>query len=122
MNFRKKCFIIAPFYVNLKKIKSYLLNEYNVLSFDTSDLEIFTNVLYEFKNQIKDCDFVIGILFGGNLTNIYFELGLTIGFGKPIFLITDSYLKISAILGDITYVNTDNIDIQKIDFIFSVIY
>ena len=119
---RKECFIIAPFNVNLKKIKSHLLNKYNIKSYDTSDIEIFTNVINELKNKIYDCDFVIIILFGDNLSNIYFELGLTIGIDKPIFLITDNFLKIPDILSDITYVNTDNLDIEKIDFVFSVFY
>lgn len=120
MNVMKKCFIIAPFDVNLKDIKFHLLSKYNVKSYDTSDIDIFTNAINELKNKIVESDFVLAILFGDGLSNIYFELGLTIGIDKPIFLITDKYSKIPDLLSDLTYVYADNLDIEKIDFVLSV--
>lgn len=118
----KKCFIIAPLDVNLKEIKFHLLNKYNVKSYDTSDIDIFTDATNELRAKIMDSEFVLAILFGDRLANIYLELGLAVGNNKPIFLITDNYSKIPDSLSDITYVFTDYLNIKKIDFVFSVFY
>jgi hypothetical protein len=122
MNRMKKCFIIAPLDVNLEEIKFLLLNKYNVKSYDAADIDIFTNVINELRNKILESDFVLAVLFGERLPNIYFELGLAIGNDKPIFLITDDHYKIPNLLSDITYVYTDYLNIEKIDFVFSVFY
>ena len=101
------CFIIAP----PGQLSDLLRQQFNqegvlCLRLDVTDPAWQSSV--QVTSLIKRADFVAAILEGEPSANLYFELGLAVGKGKPLLVFDDSS-KVSAALSSATTVLTSAI-------------
>ena len=118
----KKCFIISPINIDLKELQDFFLMDYNIKSFDFRNINAFSNLIEDLKKKIDKVDFVCAILLGKKSPNVYFELGVAVTLQKPIFLIIDNILNIPFSLKNLTYVYVNSLEIDKIEYIFSIFF
>lgn len=99
------------YYKCLKKIEEK--NRLEVICFfDEPPVQIFERTI---STHIAYCNLTIGILDSRN-QNISYELGLSIGYGKPIILLADRKTKIQSMLRhyDIIFYDKTKMDYDKI--------
>jgi hypothetical protein len=102
----KNCFIIAPIDVNILLIEK-LLKERNIKTYDPSQISLTEYISSSVQKEIRNSDFVIAIVsFKEAKPNIFYELGLARGAGKPVFLIIQDDGPIPVDLTDMVYVRT----------------
>src|SRR5437899_3088106 len=87
----KSCFVVMPFRPELNYFYLYLqqhLRKKHSLQAERGDNQVSTAPLIEkIRRQIRQADMIIGDISGDN-ANVFYELGLADGYGKPIILIT----------------------------------
>lgn len=86
-----KCFISSTAEANISTLKS-ILEEEGVETFDIYDFTIGASIQDILKKKIRDSDFAIFIITGDS-QNVFYEMGVCEGLGKPQFVILDSTLQ-----------------------------
>ncbi len=101
-----RCFITAS---DIKDINQFrlLFQDIDVDVFDVFDMPISDiNMLEDdITNKIKHCDFVIALIKEQS-PNVFFEIGIAKGLGKPIFLVANNKACIPTNLKNFLYINT----------------
>ena len=85
-----KCFISASAGKETNTLR-HVLGRLGVQSFDAFDFEIGDSISATLKSKIRESDFAVVVISDPNV-NVFYELGICEGLGKPIFLVVeDSY-------------------------------
>lgn len=85
-----KCFISAPAGKETNTLR-HILERQGVQSFDTFDFEVGDSISATIKSKIRASDFAVVVIADSN-ANVFYELGICEGLGKPIFIVVeDSY-------------------------------
>ena len=85
-----KCFISAPAGKETISLR-HILDRLEVKYFDAFDFEVGDSISATIKSKIRESDFAVAVISELN-PNVFYELGICEGLGKPIFLIVeDSY-------------------------------
>lgn len=118
--FYKSCFISASYLVDTKSIKN-LLKKYKINWHDSTDIlpgtEGYAKVV---EKQIKNSDFLIAIITSDHLNNVFFEIGLSRGLSKPVFIIVNEDINIFTFsFSNFVYVITSINNIEAIEFSLS---
>jgi len=114
----RKCFIVAPYNVNPGPIRR-LLEERNIEVHEPFDVpEVFgLSIASSIQKQIDSSDFVIAVIsLKKPNPNVFYELGLARGLGKPTFLIITEEGAFPADLRDMVYVKASLNDSDPISF------
>lgn len=82
-----KCFISAPAGSETNALRN-ILNQNGVQSVDAFDFNVGDSISATIKSKIKAADFAIVVISSLN-ANVFYELGICEGLGKPIFIIID---------------------------------
>lgn len=111
------CFIIASADAKLQPIKTFLMERgievHDFFSSQSLGLSVSSLVTKEIKNS----DFIIAVLdLKESQPNVFFEIGIAQGVGKPVFLILRGEGRIPADLGDMVHVRLSSDDWQPIVF------
>lgn len=85
--FISECFISAPANADTTILRNILL-EKGIKTYDLYDLSVGKSIQNVLKRKIKEADFCV-IVISENNPNVYYELGICDGLGKPIFIIVD---------------------------------
>jgi nucleoside 2-deoxyribosyltransferase len=111
------CFIIASADTKILPLKR-LLKERNIIVHDFfSSRSLGLSISSLITKEIKNADFIIAILdLKTSQPNVFFELGLAQGIGKPVFLIIQDEGHIPADLRDMVHVRLSSDDWQSIAF------
>jgi hypothetical protein len=85
-----KCFISAPAGKETNTLR-HVLDRQGVRSFDAFDFDVGDSIRATIKSKIRESDFAVVVISDPNV-NVFYELGICEGLGKPIFLVVeDSY-------------------------------
>ena len=83
----KRCFIVAPFHVDTSLLREELAAR-GVTVWDAASLLVRPAVHHSVSAAIADVDFVCGVIPEGKIaSNIFLELGMALGAGRPVLLI-----------------------------------
>lgn len=82
-----KCFIAAPLELETKQIRD-VIQDFDVDTWDAFDLSPRPGLTIgeESKKKLASSDFVVGVISKAS-PNVFYEVGLAQGLGKPVFLI-----------------------------------
>lgn len=86
MDKKLKCFISASAKTDTKIIKNILENN-GIIAYDFYDFPLGQSI-QDIKKKIKEADFGIAVI-SGNDTNVFYEMGICEGLGKPLLVIID---------------------------------
>ncbi|MCK4604711.1 MAG: toll/interleukin-1 receptor domain-containing protein [Deltaproteobacteria bacterium] len=82
-----KCFISAPAGKETNTLRR-ILDHQGVQSFDAFDFEVGDSISATIKSKIRESDFAVVVISESNV-NVFYELGICEGLGKPIFLVAE---------------------------------
>jgi molecular chaperone HtpG len=92
LNEYRSCFFAYPFQERFHKLRDYIINflldKYGIKLTATSLEQINSNIVEDIQSQISKSHFGIADITGNN-PNVMWELGLMIGFRKPVIILKD---------------------------------
>jgi len=110
------CFIVAPVEADTGTLRT-ALEQRNVKWVDATSAKPKLSILNTIESAIRHADFVCVVIPRGVETpNIYFELGIAIGFQKPVLLFVEPGVDITADLASLDYLRATLTDQPAIDF------
>lgn len=100
-----KAFIISTKNNTINLIKK-LLNDLNIESQDIYDIPSdYSFIEDEVNEKIKNADFVIAIIEELD-ANVFYEIGLSKGLGKPVFFIVNKNVKLPVSMTNMTHITS----------------
>ncbi len=88
---RKSCFVLAPYDVHLGGFLEALRREQIEPFFISDFLKVQRLAISDVRSAFRSVDLVIALLFRGKpLDNVFFEIGMAIGLGRPTILFASS--------------------------------
>jgi hypothetical protein len=110
---RKTCFVVAPYELPLGNFLESLRKE-QIEPFFISDLLKFGRLaISNIRSAFRSVDLVIALLVDGHsLDNVFFEIGVAIGLGRPVMLFATSSLRLPSDLAgfEVNYVDLSNLE------------
>ncbi len=100
-----RCFIAAPYYTKTDFIEKILTDKGVEFSKAYDSPVVNYSIEKQIKNKIKKSDFVIAIVSKNNI-EVFYEIGLAEGLGKPLFIINDKKSEIPACLQNHLHLKT----------------
>lgn len=91
MNERLKCFISAPYDIDISNIKG-ILSDNDVDTFDLYDFSIGDSIQQILKRKLRQADFALFVI-SKESTNVIYEMGICEGLGKQHFIILEKDYK-----------------------------
>jgi hypothetical protein len=109
-----KCFISAPAHTDTSLLRA-VLQELDVETYDTYDFQPGEPLHDLLKKKIKESDFALIVVTEIN-ANVFYEMGISEGLGKPLFIIVGKDLKGPYFVDKYVHLKTDlrNVDLLKI--------
>ena len=109
-----KCFISAPADTDTTPLRA-VLSQLNVEAYDIYDFQPGEPLNDSLKKRIKDSDFAVIVVNEPN-ANVFYEMGICEGLGKPLFIIIGKEIKAPYFINKYIHLKTDlrNVDLLKI--------
>lgn len=109
-----KCFVSAPAHTDTSLLRTVLM-QLDIETYDIYDFqpgEPFHDLL---KKKIKESDFAVIVATEIN-ANVFYEMGICEGLGKPLFIIVGKEMKAPYFVDKYVHLKTDlhNVDLLKI--------
>ena len=111
----KSCFIIAPFGTNTQVLADALRSR-GISPHRLDDLQPGSRVLEALRRAIRDADFVCAVIpEEAHRENLFFEIGVALGTGRPVFAFVEPAVVLPFHLGAIPHIRARLDDSQSID-------
>lgn len=112
---RKTCFIVAPLGANTLNLRRALAAR-GVKPWGVADLLAGAHVPETVESAIQDADFVCGVIPNGPApATVYLELGMALGFGRPLLLFAEPGAELPVSLRGQPYVRTSLTSAEALD-------